>query len=131
MERTRATFRQALIGQCVLSLVIAVGFAGTSLAAQFDAPYYELQKKHGAEWAKEDKAIDAKLVELEKKFGKKRNIDFILADDISYTELGSYGGGKVRGFSTPNLDLMVDEGMRFLSFTMVGFRRPRFDRFAT
>ena len=74
MKGTGANFRQALIGKCVLSLVIAVGFAGTSFAAQFDAPYYELEKKHGAEWAREDKAIDAKLAELEKKFGKKPNI---------------------------------------------------------
>jgi arylsulfatase len=56
------------------------------------------------------------LAALEKKFGKKPNIVFILADDIGYTELGSYGGGKVRGFSTPSLDRMADEGMRLLSF---------------
>ena len=47
---------------------------GTANAQQFDAPYYEFEKKHGPEWAKEDKAIDAKLAELEEKFGKKPNI---------------------------------------------------------
>ena len=77
MKGTRAKFRQALIGKCILSLFIALGFAGTSFAAQLDAPYYELEKKHGAAWAKEDKAIDAKLAELEKKFGKKPNIIYI------------------------------------------------------
>ena len=40
----------------------------SSFAAQFDAPHYKLEKKHGAEWAKEDKAIDAKLAALEKKY---------------------------------------------------------------
>lgn len=40
--------------KCVLSLVTAVGLVSTSLAARFGSPYYELQKKHAAEWAKED-----------------------------------------------------------------------------
>jgi len=57
----------------MLFLVTVVGLVSTTFAAQFDAPYYELEKKHGAEWAREDKAIDAKLAELEKEFGK--NLD--------------------------------------------------------
>jgi len=73
-------------------------------AQQFDAPYYELQKKHAAEWAKEDQAIDVKLAELEKKYGTKPNIIYILTDDIGFGELGVQGGGAVRGASTPELD---------------------------
>ena len=38
------------------------------------------------------------------------NIIFILADDLGYAELGSYGQEKIR---TPNLDRMAAEGMRF------------------
>jgi len=38
------------------------------------------------------------------------NIIFILADDLGYAELGSYGQEKIR---TPNLDRLADEGMRF------------------
>jgi arylsulfatase len=53
------------------------------------------------------------------KFGKKPNIVYILADDIGYTELGSYGGG-IRGFKTSNLDRMADQGMRFLSYYSPG-----------
>lgn len=56
-----------------------MGFAVTSFAAQFDAPVYELEKKHAAEWAEEDKAIDAKLAELEKKLGNKPNIVYVLS----------------------------------------------------
>jgi hypothetical protein len=52
------------------------------LAVQFDSPYYELEKKHSAEWAKQDKETEAKLAALEKKFGKKPNIIYILVDDI-------------------------------------------------
>ena len=90
------------MSKCVLSLVTVVGLVSTAMAAQFDAPYYELQKKHAAEWAKEDQAIDAKLAALEKKFGKKPNIIYILTDDIGYGELGVQGGGAMRGMPTPH-----------------------------
>jgi arylsulfatase A-like enzyme len=38
------------------------------------------------------------------------NIVFILADDLGYGELGSYGQTRIR---TPNLDRLAAEGMRF------------------
>lgn len=40
----------------------------------------------------------------------KPNIIFIMADDLGYNELGSYGQTKIR---TPYLDRMAGEGMRF------------------
>ena len=84
-----------------------------SFAAQFDAPYYELQEKNKDKWAAEDKQINAKLAALEKKFGKKPNIIYILADDVGWGEMGWQGGGKHRGTPTPELDKMALEGMRF------------------
>ncbi len=47
------------------------------------------------------------------KDGKKPNIVFILADDLGYGDLGSYGQQKIR---TPHLDQMAKEGMRFTQF---------------
>ncbi len=41
------------------------------------------------------------------------NIVFILADDLGYGELGSYGQQKIR---TPRLDRIAAEGMRFTQF---------------
>ena len=41
------------------------------------------------------------------------NIIFILADDLGYGELGSYGQTRIR---TPRLDRMAAEGMRFTQF---------------
>ena len=116
MTRARPKFRRLWIGKFALSLAIAVAFGGTSFAQQFDAPYYEFEKKHGPEWAKEDKAIDAKLAALEKKFGKKPNIIYILVDDIGHGELGSQGGGANRGTPTTELDRMADEGMLLNAF---------------
>ena len=44
---------------------------------------------------------------------RKPNIIFILADDLGYGDLGSYGQTKIR---TPYLDQMAKEGMRFTQF---------------
>ena len=90
-------------------------FPVASFAAQFDAPYYSLQEKNKDKWAAEDEQIDAKLAALEKKFGKKPNIIMVLTDDIGWGSLGVYGGGKVVGMPTPNLDKMARDGMKFLS----------------
>jgi len=38
------------------------------------------------------------------------NIVYILADDLGYGDIGSFGQSRIR---TPNLDRMADEGMRF------------------
>ena len=99
-----------------IALLLIVALPSMANAIQPDAEYLVREKQFGAQWMSEDKQAREKLKALEKKFGKKPNIIFILADDVGYTELGSYGGGKLRGFDTPNLDQMGDEGMRFLHF---------------
>ena len=43
-------------------------------------------------------------------FARKPNIIFILADDLGYRELGSYGQKKIK---TPYLDILAEEGMSF------------------
>lgn len=44
---------------------------------------------------------------------RKPNIIVILADDLGYADLGSYGATKAK---TPNLDKMAAEGVRFTDF---------------
>jgi arylsulfatase len=85
-------------------------------AFQHDAEYYELEKQFKDQWLADDKVIQSKLAALEKKFGKKPNIINILVDDIGYSELGVYGGGKLRGAPTPNLDKLANQGMRLLQY---------------
>lgn len=105
--------------ETLVTTAVALALAGTSLgvsAAQFDAEYYELEKLYGDQWLEDDKQVQAKLAELEKRFGKKPNIIKILVDDVGYTELGVYGGGKLRGAPTPNLDKMANQGMKFLQY---------------
>src|SRR6266850_1091971 len=43
----------------------------------------------------------------------KPNIILILADDLGYGDLGSYGQKRIK---TPNLDRMAQQGMRFTQF---------------
>jgi hypothetical protein len=41
--------------------------------------------------------------------GKKPNVVFILGDNVGYGDLGSYGGGKLRGAPTPRLDQLSSD----------------------
>ncbi|MGB8910610.1 MAG: arylsulfatase [Candidatus Cybelea sp.] len=47
---------------------------------------------------------------------KKPNVVFILGDNIGYGDLGSYGGGELRGAPTPRLDQLAREGLRLTQF---------------
>lgn len=47
---------------------------------------------------------------------QKPNILFILADNIGYGDLGVYGGGELRGASTPRVDQLAAEGLRLTQF---------------
>ena len=102
----------------LLALTMTAGamlLTESAQAQQFDAPYYDLQKRSVEKWVQQDRQIDQKLAALEKKFGKKPNIIYILTDDIGWGELGWQGGGKHRGTPTPTLDMMAHGGMRFWS----------------
>jgi arylsulfatase A-like enzyme len=47
---------------------------------------------------------------------EKPNIVFIMTDDVGWGDLGSYGGGVMRGAPTPHLDRLAAEGMRFVNY---------------
>ena len=46
----------------------------------------------------------------------KPNVVFILADNVGYGDLGSYGGGELRGAPTPRIDALAQEGLRLKQF---------------
>ncbi len=48
----------------------------------------------------------------------KPNIVLVLADNVGYGELGVYGGGILRGASTPRIDRLASEGTRLLNFNV-------------
>ncbi len=119
MLKTPITQRfSGLVSTLAVSLltVLLVAVKPTiSHAFQADGPFLAYQKRNATAWAAADKQIDAKLAALEKKFGKKPNIIYILTDDIGWGEPGWQYGGKRRGTPTPNLDRFAAEGMAFSS----------------
>jgi arylsulfatase A-like enzyme len=44
------------------------------------------------------------------------NVVFILADNVGYGDMGPYGGGELRGYPTPNVDRLANEGLRLTQF---------------
>lgn len=46
------------------------------------------------------------------------NIVLILMDNLGFGELGSYGGGELRGGATERLDALAEEGMRLLNLNV-------------
>ena len=60
-------------------------------------------------------AAQKKLVDLEKKTGKKPNILIFLMDNVGYGDLGINGGGLLAGAPTPNFDRLGREGLHLLS----------------
>ena len=53
------------------------------------------------------------ITSAEPLLGYRPNIVIINADDLSYGDLGCYGGGSIK---TPNIDRLAKEGMRFTDF---------------
>ena len=54
--------------------------------------------------------LTAKTVKKQKENKQRPNIIFIMCDDMGYGDLACYGQPFI---STPNIDLMASEGMRF------------------
>ena len=79
-----------------------------------DTEYYILEAQNGEQWAKDDKSVDAKLADFKKKNnGKPPNIIYILIDDIGFGDLGNAELNAIRGYKTPNINKLADDGMRF------------------
>ena len=49
---------------------------------------------------------------------QKPNVVIMMVDNLGWGELGTYGGGLLRGAETPRLDKLADEGMKFLNFNV-------------
>jgi len=104
--------------------IFTVGLAGNSMAKGrivHDAEYYILEAQHGQQWATEDNSLDDRLAALEKKFGAPPNIVYVLWDDVAFGDIGIPAVQKVRGFETPHLNQLAEEGMLFTRmYTEVG-----------
>jgi hypothetical protein len=110
---------------CRNGSALAVLLAGSALilphsaAAQdgteiiHDAEFYVLQAQNGDRWTEEDEGLQAKLAELEERFGTKPNLIHIMWDDTAYGDLGIPAIQAVRGLNTPNINKLAEDGMMF------------------
>lgn len=109
-----------LAGASVLTLLLS-GYAMANNSIVYDAEYYILEAQNGKKWAAEDSELDKKLAQLREKFGQPPNIIHIMWDDTAYGDVGIPAVQKIRGFETPNINKMAEEGILFTRmYTEVG-----------
>ena len=98
-----------------LLLVLGVATVEAKDKIVHDAEYYILEAQHGKKWAAEDKEIDKKLAEIRKKNGgKPPNLVYILLDDLGFGEIGMPNLDVIRGYSTPRISKLADEGLSLM-----------------
>jgi len=105
------SLRALLFGVGVLLLGSGLSTAGDII---HDAEHYILEAQHGETWAAEDRVIERKLAALRAKYGTPPNIIHIMWDDTALGEIGIPEIQKLRGFETPNLNRMAEEGINFM-----------------
>ena len=114
--RSRTSLYLASIFGVAFTLVL--GTTASAVAEEpiiHDAEHYIIEAQHGKRWAKEDVEIDAKLSEIrEKNGGKPPNIVYILLDDLGFGEIGMPNLDVIRGYSTPRISKLADEGLSFM-----------------
>jgi arylsulfatase A-like enzyme len=101
----------------VLAIALASSFAPAAMARDIahDAEFYILEAQNGEQWAADDKIVDEKLAAFRKKNGgNPPNVLYILIDDIGFGDLGIPELNAVRGYSTPHINKLADESMRFV-----------------
>ena len=78
-----------------------------------DAEYYIVEAQNGKAWAVEDGKLDDKLAELRKKYGRPPNVIHYMWDDQPPMAFGDRVYQKIRGYDTPHLNKLAEEGMVF------------------
>jgi arylsulfatase len=103
--------------QSKIKLHIFALFMGLSIVAFgqseiiHDAEYYILEAQHGDQWKEQDKGLQKKIKDLEKKYGTPPNIVHIMWDDMPVGEIGIPHLQKNRGFETPHMNKFAEEGI--------------------
>lgn len=108
-------YRVALTTTFGMSLLIStscVAFAATNSLVH-DTEYYILEAQNKEKWATDDAAVDAKLAAFKaQNGGKSPNILYILIDDLGFGDMGIPELNAIRGFKTPAVNKLADEGVR-------------------
>jgi arylsulfatase A-like enzyme len=78
-----------------------------------DAEFYVSRAANREAWDTEDQEMDERLAELERQHGRRPNIIHIMWDDMAFGDLGIPAMKAIRGFDTPNIDRIAQEGILF------------------
>jgi len=78
-----------------------------------DAEYYIIEAQNSQQWAAEDETLDARLAELRQQYGRPPNIIHFMWDDQPVMAFGDRIYQKIRGYETPHLNTLAEEGMIF------------------
>ncbi len=110
----RKRIYQMILVLAVLAFVFGTGMAQAANKIVHDAEYYIIEAQNGKKWDVEDKELDKKLAELRKKNrGKPPNIIHYMWDDQPPMAFGDPIYQKIRGYETPHLNKLAEEGMIF------------------
>lgn len=113
--------RLATVSLLAITFSTATCWAAPKDKIVHDAEYYILEAQNGERWEAEDKSLDERLDELQKKHGRRPNIIHIMWDDTAFGDIGIPAIQQVRGLQTPHLNKMADEGILFTRmYTEVG-----------
>ena len=110
----------------IIGIAVSVLFSIPTSAASaaeivHDAEYYILEAQNGERWEAQDKRLDKRLAELRAKHGTPPNIIHVMWDDTSFGDVGIPAINQIRGFDTPSLNRMAEEGIMFTRmYTEVG-----------
>jgi arylsulfatase len=98
---------------CLLSLTLIMStHAHATDKIIHDAEYYILEAQNAERWAADNKQIDQKLADIRKKNGgKPPNIVYILLDDVGFGEIGMDDLSVIRGYKTPRMSKLANEGI--------------------
>jgi arylsulfatase A-like enzyme len=110
-----ARFYRGNVVGCFLALAITTQARAAEEPIIHDAEQAVLAAQHGERWAREDAEIDSKLAEIrDQNGGKPPNIVYILLDDLGFGEIGTPDLDVIRGYSTPRISQLAEEGLSLM-----------------
>jgi arylsulfatase len=81
-----------------------------------DAEFYVSRVSNRERWDAEDADVDAQLAALRDQQGRRPNLIHLMWDDMAFGDLGIPAMKAIRGFDTPNLDRLAEEGILFTRY---------------
>ena len=104
------TLTTAKVAVCSMLLSIASALYADDIIR--DPEYQILKAQNGENWKADDQKIASKLSEVRaKNGGKAPNIVYILLDDVGFGEIGMDSLSVIRGYKTPNMTALANQGM--------------------